>query len=81
MTFGLPAVATNVGTAINRVITHNENGFLVRTEQEWIDTLKYLIDNPAERERIGKAARKTVEDHFSIKATTATYLNILNSLN
>lgn len=55
----MPVVATNVGTAINRVITDNENGLLVKTDDEWLEKLKYLIDNPTERARIGKNARQT----------------------
>ena len=80
MTFALPVVATNVGTAINRVITDNENGLLVKTDDEWLEKLKYLIDNPAERARIGKNARQTVLDKFSVEANKPVYLQILKSL-
>ena len=80
MTVGLPVVATNVGAAINRVIAENENGFLVKTEEEWLEKLKYLIDNPIERERIGKNARQTVLQKFSIEANKPVYLQILKSL-
>ena len=80
MTFALPVVATNVGAAINRVLTDNENGFLVKTEDEWLDRLKFLIDHPLERARIGKNARQTVLDKFSIEANKPVYLNILKSL-
>ncbi|MEZ5025655.1 MAG: glycosyltransferase family 4 protein [Chitinophagales bacterium] len=80
MTFALPVVATNVGTAINRVITNNENGILVKTEEEWLEKLKFLIDHPEERARIGKNARQTVLDKFSIEANKPVYLHILKSL-
>ncbi|MDB5228479.1 MAG: glycosyltransferase [Bacteroidota bacterium] len=80
MTFGLPVVATNVGAAINRIITDNENGFLVKTDEEWIDKLKYLIDNPQERKRLGTNARQTVVTKFSIEANKPVYLGILKSL-
>lgn len=80
MTFALPVVATNVGTAINRVITHQENGILVRSEEEWLYWLKYLLDNPQERKRIGLNARQTVVDKFSIEANKPVYLGILKSL-
>jgi glycosyltransferase involved in cell wall biosynthesis len=80
MTFALPVVATNIGAAINRVITENKNGFLVKTEEEWLEKLKYLIDNPTERARIGKNARQTVLDKFSIEANKPVYLGVLKSL-
>jgi glycosyltransferase involved in cell wall biosynthesis len=80
MTFALPVVATNVGTAINRVVNENNNGFLVKTDDEWVEKLKYLIDNPAERARMGKNARQTVLDNFSVEANKPVYLHILKSL-
>lgn len=80
MSFGLPTVATNYGTAINRIIVDGENGILVKTEDEWIEKLKYLIDNPDERRRIGMNGRQTVLEKFSVRATRDVYLNILNRL-
>ena len=80
MCFALPVVATNVGAAINRVVSDNENGYLVKTEEEWLEKLRYLIDHPEERERLGKNARKTVLDKFSIEANKPVYLGILKSL-
>lgn len=80
MTVGIPVVATNVGAAINRVVTENENGFLVKEESEWLEKLKYLIDNPDERRRIGQNGRKTVMEKFSIEANKPVYLQVLKSL-
>lgn len=80
MTFAIPAVATDVGSALHRIIIPGENGFLVKTEDEWVETLKMLIDNPEERKRVGLNARQTVEEKFSINATKKTYLSILESL-
>jgi glycosyltransferase involved in cell wall biosynthesis len=80
MTFAIPVVAQNVGTAITRVITDGENGYLVRTPEEWVDKLRYLLDHPEERKRIGTRARQTVQDKFSVEANKKTYLQILKSL-
>ncbi|MEZ5053476.1 MAG: glycosyltransferase [Chitinophagales bacterium] len=80
MTFALPVVATNVGAAINRVIKQNENGILVKSEAEWVEKLMYLIDHPEERARLGKNARQTVLDKFSIEANKPVYLQVLKSL-
>lgn len=80
MTFAIPAVATNVGNAINRIIVQGENGFLVKTEEEWLETLVMLIDDPDLRRRVGLKARETVERDFSLKANRPVYLGILNSV-
>ena len=79
MAFGLPTVATNVGTT-PRIINHMANGWLVRTNEEWIDALEALIKNPALRRNLGEAARLTILENYSIDVIKSTYLSILNNL-
>jgi glycosyltransferase involved in cell wall biosynthesis len=79
MAFGLPTVATNVGTT-PRIIRHMENGLLVQTDEEWIDALETLVKNPELRRNIGEAARLTVVDHYSTQSIKSTYLSIINKL-
>ena len=76
MALGVPTIATFVGCN-DRVITDNVDGFLVKTKDEWVEKLVYLIDNPSKREEIGKSARIKVLNNFSIKANEYKYLNIL----
>jgi glycosyltransferase involved in cell wall biosynthesis len=80
MTFAIPVVAQNVGTAINRIIAEGENGFLVKTHDEWLEKLRFLLDHPEVRERVGKNARQTVLEKFSLEANKKVYLQILQSL-
>jgi L-malate glycosyltransferase len=79
MALGIPTVATAIGTNF-RVIDDTISGYLVKTEEEWIDRLSLLIENPALRRDIGQAARKKVEEYFSIKANASKYLNALKLL-
>ncbi|MDB4797092.1 glycosyltransferase family 4 protein [bacterium] len=79
MAFGLPTVATNVGTT-PRIIKHMANGWLVRTDEEWIEALETLIKNSALRRNLGEAARLTVLKKYSIHSIKPTYLSILNNL-
>jgi L-malate glycosyltransferase len=79
MAFGLPAVATNVGTT-PMIINHLENGCLVKTEEDWIETLENLINNPELRQKLGKAARNTVLNKYSQDVVKLQYLTILNKL-
>jgi L-malate glycosyltransferase len=79
MAFGLPTVATNIGTT-PRIISHLENGWLVKTDDEWIDALETLVRNPDLRRKLGEAARKTVLDKYSTHVVKATYLSILNDV-
>jgi len=79
MAFGLPTVATNVGTT-PRIIKHMANGWLVKTDEEWIDALETLIKNPELRRNMGEAARLTVLESYSTRVIKSTYLSILNKL-
>ena len=79
MALGIPTVATHVGCN-DRVIEHGVSGFLVHTPQEWIDTLRCLMQDPALRRRVGTAARDRVVRRFSVAANTPIYLGILRQV-
>jgi glycosyltransferase involved in cell wall biosynthesis len=67
MAAGAAAVASPVG--INQeIVRHGENGLLARNEAQWERGLETLITDRALRERLGKAARETVEQDYSLEA-------------
>jgi len=76
MACGLPVVCHRHGGYAD-VIRHGENGFLFDTSEEALSILARLIEQPALRETIGGAARKTVEQLYSpaaLESRTAFYL-------
>jgi len=79
MAFGLPTIATHVGTT-PRIITHKENGWLVKTNEEWTDALETLINNPELRKKLGENARQSVLENYSTKVITHQYLSILDNV-
>lgn len=79
MALGIPPIATNIGCT-NRVIEDGVSGFLVSADQEWIDKIVLLANDPALRKTMGMAARERVERYYSIKANEAVYLSILQSV-
>lgn len=79
MAFGLPVVATNIGTT-PRLITHLENGWLVKTDDEWIEALETLVRNPDLRRKLGEAARKSVLENYSKHVVKSQYLSVLNKV-
>jgi glycosyltransferase involved in cell wall biosynthesis len=79
MAFGLPTVATNVGTT-PRIIKHLENGWLVKTDEEWINALETLVKNPDLRRKMGEAARMTILENYSTYVIKLKYLSILNKI-
>nr|BAL56536.1 glycosyl transferase family 1 [uncultured Bacteroidetes bacterium] len=73
MALAIPPVVSPVG--MNReVVQDGINGLWAATLEEWVDKLSYLIDNPDERARLGKAARHTVETTYSVHANAPRYL-------
>jgi L-malate glycosyltransferase len=79
MALGIPTVASNIGT-IDRIIDHNENGFLINdnNHHEWLNYLKILINDAELRGKLGSKARSKIDKEFSIHQNEQKYLNILN---
>jgi len=76
---GIPTIATDVGCN-DRVILNNETGYLVKTEEEWLQKLLLLIKDNSLRKKIGLAAREHISKNYSINANKDTYLKILNEV-
>jgi len=79
MAFGLPCVATEVGTT-PMIIRDGENGLLVRNDDEWLSALIRLIDDPALRRRLGEQARKDAVRRYSTSAVAGDYRAVLESV-
>jgi glycosyltransferase involved in cell wall biosynthesis len=79
MAFGIPCVATEVGTT-PMIIRDGENGLLVRTDEQWLGALERLIDNPELRGRLGRQARKDAVERYSTRAVAADYQRVLASV-
>lgn len=60
----------------NELIEHARTGFLVRDPREWTDTLIKLANSPKLRQHIADAARRYVEQHFSL-ARQAKRLHVI----
>jgi glycosyltransferase involved in cell wall biosynthesis len=67
MAAGLPVVASAVG-ANAQIVRHGVNGFLASSAQEWREAIATLGADRALREQMGREARKTVEEHYSLSA-------------
>ncbi len=79
MSFGLPCVATDFSTA-QKFIIDGVNGFLVKSDDEWVDKLVELIDSPLLRKEVGTNGRQTILEKFSKHVVKDQYLSILNSV-
>ena len=79
MAFGIPCVATEVGTT-PMLIRDGENGLLVRTQEEWVSALERLLDDPDLRRQLGEQARRDAVDHYSLRAVARDYRRVLASV-
>lgn len=82
MSAAVPVVASDVG-GLREVIRHRENGLLVDNTVEAVAAaLRELADNPELARRLGRAARQTVQERFTIdimvRKTIETYHKVLS---
>jgi len=65
MASGKPVIATKVG-GIPKKVRDGWNGFLIdpADEQQLAEKIRYLIDNPQERQRMGENSRRYAEEKF-----------------
>ena len=79
MSMAIPSVCSPVG--MNReIITDGVNGFLADGEGEWIKKLSSLIEDPDLRHKMGLAARKTVEEKYSVKINAPKFLEVIKEV-
>jgi glycosyltransferase involved in cell wall biosynthesis len=66
MSCGVPPVVTNVGGP-SEIVEDHYNGLLIPpgSTRELADAIIFLLDNPAQRAKMGNAARETIEKKFS----------------
>ncbi|MFQ3579847.1 MAG: glycosyltransferase family 4 protein [Bacteroidales bacterium] len=77
MSLEIPPVMSGVGVN-TEIIQHGENGYIANTTDEWIVCLSLLIEDALLRQKIGKAARKTIEERYSIKSQQEKYLKLFD---
>lgn len=81
MALGIPTIATALGANF-RIIESEKNGYLVNPndDKKWEEYIESLILNEDLRKNIGNAARKTIQEKYSIEANKQKYLDIFSSL-
>ncbi|WP_310380006.1 glycosyltransferase family 4 protein [Flavobacterium sp.] len=73
---GIPVVASAVGMN-NQVVDEGINGFLVQTDEQWLDRLTLLANESSLREKLGKMGRKKIESQFNLQKNATILLTIL----
>lgn len=76
MACGLPVVASKVGANLE-IVQEGVTGFLVRTPDEWHDSLAKLLADRALRSQMGAAGRLQVEKKFCLQQTGPQLVDLL----
>jgi len=66
MACGLPVVASPVGANLS-VVEDGVTGFLADSDEEWIEALCHLADDPALRRRMGRLGQVRVRERYSLQ--------------
>jgi glycosyltransferase involved in cell wall biosynthesis len=79
MGVGTPVVASDVGVN-NEIISHGDNGFLARTQDDWVETLSSLIKDVGLRKRFGLRGRELIENRYSLQSFAEGYVKLLREV-
>jgi len=79
MSLEIPAVISPVGVN-TEIVSDGENGFLASGKDEWVEKISRLVDSPELRKAMGKKARQTVIERYSVQSQKENYLKYFNML-
>lgn len=78
MATGRPVVISPVGMNAD-LIESGENGYLARTDDEWVHALTCLATDEELRARLGTAGRHTVEERYSARVVAKMFADVVRS--
>lgn len=78
MGLGIVGVASAITTNCE-IVTDGVDGFLVAPDESWAAALERVIDRHREFPQIGRAARATVEQRYSVAAHASGYVEFMRS--
>jgi glycosyltransferase involved in cell wall biosynthesis len=76
MACGIPVLATPVGMN-KKIIKNGVNGFLAKTEEEWISALNTLYKNPELQKKMGKNGRQMIDEFYNLEYQSNKYIEII----
>lgn len=79
MALEIPTIMSPVGVN-SSIVQDGVNGFLASGTAEWVEKISRLVDDESLRERMGRAGRQTVLDHYSVLSERDHYLQLFREL-
>ena len=79
MAAGIPTVVSPVGMT-SELVEHNVNGFCAETPEQWFQALDHLVADFHTRLRFSQAARKTIEERYSLQAWGPRFSELIQEI-
>jgi len=77
MALGIPPLVSPVGMN-TEVVQHGQNGFVCTSPSDWEASLRQLIADATLRQRLGLAARQTIEQRYSVTANMTNFIGLFS---
>ncbi len=78
MAAGIPIITSAIGPNFKAII-NGYNGFLVQSDEEWIEKMELLVNDPLLRAKMGENARIHAEKFYSIETNLPLYLDVFKA--
>jgi glycosyltransferase involved in cell wall biosynthesis len=66
---------------VNRDVVHDGvNGFWAYTNEEWVEKLSLLIEDPSLRQKMGMLGRELVKESFSVQGCASQFYGVLEEV-
>lgn len=75
MALGIPALLSPVGVN-TEIIEEGINGFLCKSNEDWLEKLTLLLSNTELRNKIGAEGKNTIQERYSVDANKSKYLDL-----
>ncbi|RZJ91886.1 MAG: glycosyltransferase, partial [Hymenobacter sp.] len=75
MALGIPALVSPVGMN-TEVVQDGYNGYICQEPADWHQRLRQLLTDASHRQQLGRAARTTIEQRYSVVANTPNFLRL-----
>ena len=79
MALEIPTLMSPVGVN-SEIIQDGVNGYLADGVEEWVEKISKLVESEELRKELGRKARQTVVEHYSIESEKNNYLKYFNEL-
>lgn len=78
MALGIPALVSPVGVN-TRIVDHEVNGFICRSEKDWEQALRKLMSDEALLKRLSTATREKIISHYSVLSNKENFLSLFRA--